>query len=193
MTAQYFRVAVLGLVLAGCGDNQIAQIVIVAPAQVVEPVRGIAALVPATSSIEVRESADPVVETVAGQDFRIGVVVDAGLGCTECFRIDAAGERAWLVRASDVLGAQYGVAAALEDLGFRFRHPFDTYAPAIPAFDPAKAATLGTVQAPAIAVRGFQLHTLHPIESYFALWEPGEHHAQEAGRLLSWIVANRGN
>ena len=29
----------------------------------------------------------------------------------------------------DVLGAQYGVAAALENLGFRFRHPFDTLRP----------------------------------------------------------------
>lgn len=192
MTAQYFRLAVVAVVVAGCGDNQIAQIVVVAPAAVIEPVRGIAALVPATSSIEVRESADPTAELVTDRDFRIGVVVDIE-GCAECFRIDAAGERAWLVHASDVLGAQYGVAAALEDLGFRFRHPFDTYAPRIPAFDPAKADTLGIIQAPATKVRGFQLHTLHPIEPYYALWEPGEHHRAEAERILSWIVANRGN
>lgn len=200
MTARYFRptlVAVVAVVaagaVAGCGDNQIAQIVVVAPAPVIEPVRGIAALLPATSSIEVRESADPSAELAADRDLRIGIVIDTGLGCRECYRIDAAGDRAWLVRAADVLGAQYGVAAALENLGIRFRHPYDTYAPRVPAFDPAAAPTLGVVHAPAMAVRGFQFHTLHPIEAYYALWEPGDHHRAEVERILSWVVANRGN
>ena len=35
----------------------------------------------------------------------------------------------WVVHAHDVLGAQYGLAGALENLGFRWRHPFEPYAP----------------------------------------------------------------
>src|SRR5262245_26774777 len=80
---------------ASCGDNEIGAIAIVAPASVVEPVRGIAALAPATAAIEVRESADPAGELVPDRDLRIGVVVD--LDCVECYRIDPVADGAWLV------------------------------------------------------------------------------------------------
>jgi hypothetical protein len=91
--------------------------------------------------------------------------------------------------ARDVLGAQYGVAAALEGFGFRFRHPFATYTPRQITGSPE----FGTVHQPQIRVRGFQLHTLHPIESYFAFWESSPGSVNDAHRIIDWIVKNRGN
>src|SRR5687767_636220 len=71
----------------------------------------------------------------AGDGFTIEVLDDSL--CTECYLLEALGDRAWRVRAGDVLGAQYGVAHALENLGFRFRAPDATYVPSELAFDGA--------------------------------------------------------
>src|SRR5262249_43355162 len=38
-----------------------------------------------------------------------------------------------------------------------------------------------------------QLHTLHPIEGYFAMWEPGPGATNDAHRIINWVIANRGN
>jgi hypothetical protein len=120
--------------------------------------------------------------------FRIEVVDDEV--CAECYVLEAAGERAWRVRAGDVLGAQYGVAHALENLGFRFRAPDATYVPPELAFE--GAGSLGVLHAPEVkGQRGLQLHTLHPIEAHFAMWQPGDEAA--ARRIFDWIVKNRGN
>jgi hypothetical protein len=74
-------------------------------------------------------------------------------------------------------------------MGFRFRHPLDPLVPQVPQ--------LGTVDqamhAPQIRVRGFQLHTLHPIEGYFAFWEPSGRSTNDAHRIIDWVVKNRGN
>jgi hypothetical protein len=102
---------------------------------------------------------------------------------------DSADNDGLIVSAHDLLGAQYGVAAALEAYGFRFRHPYDTYVPVdrhLRAFDP-------TTQSPAIKRRGFQFHTLHPIEPYFAFWEPGADNLEDAKRIVDWTIKNRGN
>jgi len=96
------------------------------------------------------------------------------------------------VQAHDVLGAQYGVTAALEALGFRFRHPFDTHVPS--ALDFGEIAEIdGVLHTPDIRVRGLQLHTLHPIEGYFAFWEPGAGSTDGAHRIIDWVIKNRGN
>src|SRR5690606_9551027 len=97
---------------------------------------------------------------------------------------------AWTVSARDILGAQYGVAAALENLGFRFRHPAATYVPRQPA---DRGEELGIVHQPQVRVRGFQLHTLHPIEGYFAFWEPSPRNGHDARRIIDWMIKNRGN
>ncbi len=96
------------------------------------------------------------------------------------------------VHAHDVLGAQYGVTAALEALGLRFRHPFDTYVPSALAFGEI-AEIDESVHKPDIRVRGLQLHTLHPIEGYFAFWEPGAGSTNGAHRIIDWVIKNRGN
>ena len=128
------------------------------------------------------------VGAATGDGFTIEVVDDEL--CHECYLLEAHGDHAWRVRAGDVLGAQYGVAHALENLGFRFRAPDATYVPSALAFE--GAASLGVVHAPAVkGQRGLQLHTLHPIEAHFALWQPGDEAA--AARIFDWIVKNRGN
>ncbi len=99
---------------------------------------------------------------------------DASITTAESYQLLAATDnaRGQVVHASDVMGAQYGLAHALENLGFRFRHPRDTFVPWAPTLD-AAAATFGVVHKPDMRVRGLHLHTLHPIEGYFASWEPG--------------------
>ena len=124
-----------------------------------------------------------------GGDLKIALVDDDSIPL-EGYRIEAAGSDAWTVHAHDILGAQYGVAAALENLGFRFRHPSDIYAPKGPT--PASAPD-GIVHKPEVRVRGFQFHTLHPIETYFAFWEPSAGSTSDAHRIIDWVVKNRGN
>jgi len=51
----------------------------------------------------------------------------------------------------------------------------------------------GTTHAPEIRVRGYQLHTLHPIESYYAFWEPSPGSTDDAHRIIDWIIKHRGN
>jgi len=119
--------------------------------------------------------------------YRIELVADGTV--VEGYQLEYPDGTTIRVHAHDVLGAQYGTAAALEAMGFRFRHPFDTHVPQVPvigAIDPAP-------QAPEVRVRGLQLHTLHPIEGYFAFWEPGAGSANDAHRIIDWVIKNRGN
>lgn len=46
---------------------------------------------------------------------------------------------------------------------------------------------------PDVRVRGFQIHTLHPIEGYFAFIEPGPGATNDAHRIIDWVIKNRGN
>lgn len=124
-----------------------------------------------------------------GGAFPIELVEDASLP-KEGYSATLVGETI-IVRAADQLGAQYGAAAALEALGIRFRHPFDTFVPQEPKLD--AAALDGQIHAPEIRVRGYQLHTLHPIESYFAFWEPSPGSKNDAHRIIDWTIKNRGN
>ncbi len=121
-------------------------------------------------------------------DFHVEIVEDSAIPA-EGYRVDRDGA-AYEVHARDVLGAQYGAAAALENLGFRFRHPYSAYVPKQPA---DRGDELGVVHQPQIRVRGFQLHTLHPIEGYFAFWEPDPGNTHDAHRIIDWTVKNRGN
>ncbi|MDB4961716.1 MAG: hypothetical protein JWP01_1715 [Myxococcales bacterium] len=168
------------LLLAACGDNLQGQITIVSDPQWQPALREMAELTP-YSGISVRNE-DP-----AG--FQIVVVDDPAIPL-EGFQLtlDPGGETI-RVQAHDVLGAQYGVAAALEGMGFRFRHPFDPYVPRVPVV----GAIDETLHTPDIRVRGLQLHTLHPIEGYFAFWEPGKGSTTDAHRIIDWVIKNRGN
>jgi hypothetical protein len=170
------RALAVALAIGGCGDNTEATIRIASDPQWQPALAELAALTPYAVTLE------------PGDGFHIDVVDDPALPA-EAYALEAAGEDRIAVRAHDVLGAQYGTAAALEALGFRFRHPFDPYVPARPAVGAIDTA----VHAPEMRVRGLQLHTLHPIEGYFALWEPSVESALEARRIVDWLIKNRGN
>jgi hypothetical protein len=179
------RLAALLVVFAACGDNVSGDVTIVTPPQWSYAIGELAALTP-YDGLRVETVTLPQPSSHAG--FQIVVADDPTLA-TEAYEFEKATETSYVVHAHDVLGAQYGVSAALENLGFRFRHPFDSFVPLPPKAAPFEA--LGVVHAPEVRVRGLQLHTLHPIEGYFAFWESG--HADEAHRVIDWVIKNRGN
>ncbi len=187
--------AAAAVLAAGCGDNVPGNIsVIVAnDAPWAEALDDFVALTPATGlAVQLVDRVEPPADDVAG--FQVAVIDDASIPL-EGFRLDAiAGtERSFAVHAHDVLGAQYGVADALEQLGLRFRHPFDTLVPGAPALESDTSADLGIVHQPQVRVRGLQLHTLHPIESYFAVTVPSPGATDDFHRIVDWLVKNRGN
>ncbi|MBL8625144.1 MAG: hypothetical protein JNK64_27790 [Myxococcales bacterium] len=175
------------LAWAGCGDGIHATIALEVPPELVTTFDEFVAFIPGRG-LTVGATGEP----APAAQYRIVVATDLG-GCAECYRVDGAADgRGWTVHASDRLGAQYGVAEVFELLGYRFRHPFDTYVPPRPTPDPAAVARLGVVHAPEMRVRGLHLHTLHPTEALFALWVPTDDGAK-ARRIFDWILKNRGN
>lgn len=169
----------LALVLVpGCGDDLPGRITILTGPGWEPALRELAALTPYTGLS---------VNTAPGDGYRIDVLDDPAIPL-EGYRLEHAGDTV-RVMAHDVLGAQYGVAAALESLGFRFRHPFDPRVPHTPTLE----AVDEQLHAPDIRIRGFQFHTLHPIEAYFAFWEPSPTSTTEAHQIIDWVIKNRGN
>lgn len=194
MRTAVVTVIAAGVALAACGDNQRpTPITIFVPASDMPLVGAVEEMARLTAypnlTVVATDDATAALQGVAPE--RIVVRLDASL-CTECYALDArttddAAHQP--VRAGGLLGAQYGVAASLENLGIRFRSPFETYIPS--RIRPLTQG--GTMHAPQIRVRGFQLHTLHPIEAYFAFWEPGEANLESARRVIDWTIKNRGN
>jgi hypothetical protein len=117
---------------------------------------------------------------------RIAMVVDGSLPA-ESYRLERA-SNGFVVRGGDVYGAQVGVARLLEAMSVRFYHPDESFVPA--ALTAPDASVLDTVVSPEIAERGLLLWTLHPIESFFAFWEPSPEHEREAERIIDWAVKN---
>jgi hypothetical protein len=193
------RVAGLSLVavawfVAGCSDTNKIEVT----AAIYAPwTAALGELVALTPEHDLSLSLVPTVHppTADAHDaFQIAVVDDAAMPL-EGYRIDpvTGTERSFVVHAHDVLGAQYGVADALEHLGLRFRHPFDTYTPASPEVGELATSPLAVIHQPQVRVRGFQVHTLHPIESYFATLEPSPGGFDDFRRIVDWVVKNRGN
>jgi len=142
--------------------------------------------------VAVRVAADPSAEVAAETgDEPVTVAVVADLDCTDCYRLEEAAGGV-VVHGDAPLGVQYGVAHAMEAMGYRFFHPWRTRAPdAIEA--PALAEDVGVTFEPDMSRRGLHVHTLHPIEGYYDLWEPGEENLEGARRIVDWLVKNRGN
>ncbi|MBA3500504.1 MAG: hypothetical protein H0T65_09035, partial [Deltaproteobacteria bacterium] len=161
------RAALVLAFLFACGDDVPATITINAPPAWASTMAEFVALTP-YRALTLGE----------GGAFPIELVEDASMPA-EGYRVSLVGETIE-VRAADGLGAQYGSAAALEALGFRFRHPLDTFVPPTPVLDPAGLD--GKLHAPETRVRGMQLHTLHPIEGYYAFWEPSAASTNDAHR-----------
>lgn len=134
---------------------------------------------------------DPVGAAMSGGGIRIAVVDDLSEDCTECYRIDEEKRRVFTVHGSDLLGMQYGLADAMEQLGFRFFHPFRTHEPR--RMRPGDLTETGQVVVPEMSLRGLHMHTLHPTEGYYDFWDPDEGGLQRATQVMDWVVRNRGN
>lgn len=174
------RLALALLVLcAACGDNRSPSITVDAPAAWSSAVGELLDETPYPGRLAL------------GDDgwYQIALTDDPAIPL-EGYRLERVHANRWVVHAHDLLGAQYGVSAALENLGFRFRHPYDPYVPRAPADE---GLADGALHQPQVRVRGFQFHTLHPIEPYFALWEPSADNTADAHRIINWVIANRGN
>ena len=171
-------VVLVALLAAACGDNVRGDIGVVAPAAFADPIAEMIALTPSPGL--------HVGETAGG--YQLTVVQDAAIPA-EGYRLDATSPTSWEIHAPDVLGAQYGVAAALENLGYAFRHPFDPEIPTVPS----DKGLAGPVHTPQLRVRGLHIHTLHPIEGYWAFWEPSPGGTNDAHRIIDWVIKNRGN
>ena len=169
------RYVVLLACAAACGDNVDGNVTVVADV-FADQVGELANHIP---------GGRVVMADAPGGGFTIHVADDPAIPL-EGYRLSEQG-RTIDVAAHDVLGAQYGTAAALEHLGFRFRHPFDPYVPVNPRDG---NDTLGVVHQPEVRVRGFHFHTLHPIEAHYALYA-GD--TETAHRILDWAIANRTN
>lgn len=125
----------------------------------------------------------------SGAGLEIGVVLDAS--CAECWWLEEVGREDWMVHAGDRLGAQYGVAEVLEGAGFRFHHPYASYAP--PELLAPQIADPSVLRAPEVRRRGIHLQTLHPVEALFDVYSPSEDGEERSARILDWLIKNRGN
>ncbi len=143
---------------------------------------------PAALQAGVRSAADPAAEVTSPGDgtTRIAVVIDSAI-VPEGYRLEHVAN-GFVVHGGGPLGEQYGLAALLEAMDVRFYHPDESFVPATLATP--DVAVFGSVVVPEIAERGFMPWTLHPIEAFFALWEPSEEHLREAERIIDWAVKN---
>ncbi|HEY2745836.1 MAG TPA: hypothetical protein VGL86_14470 [Polyangia bacterium] len=176
----------LPIVLAGCGGPPLT---VLAGADSFAAATAFAAFVPG-GAVTVEASADPAGAVAHGGGARAALVID--LSCGDCFEIDARGAGAFVIHGGSILGVQYGLAQLLEAGGFRFYHPRDTLAPSTLAL-PASSPYYGTQVTPQKTLRGLHVHTLHPIEPYFALWVPSPDNLDGAKHIIDWLVKNRGN
>lgn len=143
------------------------------------------------AGVTVRAVADP--EGALGSEPSVPeIALVADLSCSECYRAERV-EDGVVVHGDAPAGIQYGLAHVLEAMGFRFYHPQRTLAPVALELPEAGNVLFGQTHEPEMRVRGLHLHTLHPIEAYWAMWEPSEEHLEEARRIVDWIVKNRGN
>jgi hypothetical protein len=101
-------------------------------------------------------------------------------------RLDGADGTRVVVAAHDAQGLAYGAYALLEQLGARFFHPREEF---VPRFDgPRLPVGLSLARTPAVASRGIQMHTLHPIEYFATFNEPGAENLADAQRVIDWLV-----
>lgn len=191
MRTLYLALALaLSLAVAACGDN-LPRATITADATWADALADYVSLTGEGLRFEQVAAVSPPTADADAPSYQIAIVDDAAIPL-EGYRVDpvAGLHRSYVVHAHDVLGAQYGLSDALEQLGFRFRHPLDIYAP--PALEPPPAGAFGVAHQPQVRVRGLQLHTLHPIEPYFALWDPTAD-PSDYHHIIDWVVKNRGN
>ncbi len=114
---------------------------------------------------------------------------EAGLDAATAYairRVDGASGTVVVVAAHDATNLAYGAYALLEQLGVRFFHPKQELVPSFAG--PRVPVGIDIARTPAMASRGIQFHTLHPIE-YFAVFnEPSAANLADAERVIDWLV-----
>ena len=101
-------------------------------------------------------------------------------------RVDSGAGTVIIVYAPDAHDLAFGAYAFLEELGARFFHPKQEF---VPAFgQPTVPHDLNISRAPAMASRGLQVHTLHPIEYFKVFNEPGAANFADAQLFVDWLV-----
>ena len=99
------------------------------------------------------------------------------------------GKPAIVVWGGDGPGIAFGLYDLLEEVGFGFFHPEQTYFPPTLVWPTA----LDLQEAPDWARRGFHLHTMHPIEAAEFLMRATPEHERWAKNLIDWLVRNKQN
>ena len=84
----------------------------------------------------------------------------------------------WVIQ-GDTLGMQYGLADVLERMNYRFYHPYKSYVPE-DIVEPQIFDIQEEWQIPEMNRRGLHMHTLHPIEGYYDIWETSEDHLYQS-------------
>ncbi len=181
-----------GLLVTGCGDGSDAPspdlVILVTERQAAS--FGDFVAFTGDARVATRVAADPASELArSGGPVRVAVVDD--LDCAECYRLEQA-PGGVVVHGGAPLGVQYGVAHVLEAMGYRFFHPWRARLPES-VEPPVLGDDAGPTFEPEMSRRGLQIHTLHPIEGLYDLWEPGEDNLEGARRIVDWLVKNRGN
>ncbi len=119
---------------------------------------------------------------VAGATLVLAVRADAPADGYRLFS-DGASAR---VDASDARNLAHGAYELLTRLGARFFHPREELVPALGA--PMLPATLDEVRHSPFAVRGIQLHLLHPTEYMRPFLVPGDDELAAARATIDWLV-----
>lgn len=180
---------VFAVLYASCGGSgDPPSLTVLVSAEQAAPLEGFAATLEGTVTLEV--AADPVAAlgAVHAPSARIAVVADRSGEGTYELEQTADG---FVVHGDAPLGVAYGLTHLLEAMGYGFYHPYTSRVPErLLAPD---AAIFGVAHAPERSVRGLHLHTLHPIEGYFDVWEPSPENLEGAKRIIDWVVKARGN
>lgn len=110
-----------------------------------------------------------------------GTIPDGGYAVVE---VENGNGQTIVVTAADAVTATYGFYALLEEMGVRFFHPLDELVPEQLRWP----SGVDIRRQPATRIRGIHMHTLHPVETFDALFTPGEQNLADAKRLVDWLV-----
>ena len=184
------RNSALLLLLAACSSKPPSGFTVFVTADAQPAINSFFEFLPEAAAL-VTTSTDPAGEVKAnhGSGVRVALVTD--LTCGECYQLSGS-QWSYQVHGGNTLALQYGLAELLEAFNFRFFHPWGVKAPATLA-SPDSSGAFGKMFTPQMSLRGLHLHTLHPIESYYAFWSPDASMANDARRIVDWVIKNRGN
>ncbi len=97
-------------------------------------------------------------------------------------------QKNYSITAGSEQGIMYGVYRFVEMLGVRFFHPEKTYVP-----EKFSLPVINKTFAPSYKIRGYQTHTLHPIEMMYAMYYPSPEYERYVKNYILWLARNGQN